>query len=108
MPLSITRINAARLMIRQPRESLLSIIPAKKIRPILRRTHLSLSSIKRQEFSCRAVRGAARAKEREKETEREKVREERGKKKKGETGTVTGADGIDKYRVTHYAELCWT
>lgn len=73
-------------MIRQPRESLLSIISERKIQLILRRIHLSLSSIKRQEFSCRYMYG---------------MRGREGKKGR----PVTGTDRIDKYRVTHYVGL---
>lgn len=84
-------------MIRQLRESLLSIIPAKDSADITSNPSIiTIYQMARIQLS-RAVQC-----ERGRERKRKKgIREgERGRKGKKETA-VTRADGIDKYRVTH-------
>lgn len=91
-------------MIRQLRKSLLSIIPAKDSADITSNPSIiTIYQTARIQLSCCTPRAKAREKERS-EGGRTNEGERKGKKGK----PATGANEIDKYRVTHYAERCWT
>lgn len=93
-------------MIRQSRESLLSIIPAKDSADITSNPSIiTIYQTARIQLS-HAVRRDERERYRySRKNEREKVKGMR--KKRGDRATGERME-IDKYRVTHYTGHCWT